>query len=339
MPAFLNSLGISSKTRWGMMEVLAGDEDAAVRFGVMRAAPGAGLAELCFDRDGRVARGAFLRASAVGSSELRSTGPLGARQLDLLSRSPHADVRAWAVQEGLTAAGMIGSVHARTQLRRAMAGDRREFLSRLKGAMGGGDVGASLEALAQVRALDLGAELAPVLLDLAATDRIDPRVTATAVSLIGLLRSGRASEIAVARTSHPDPRVRANAVEVIGRAYRRGGVVAAHGQPSALIEAKRDPHHRVRANALRHWISGASADDLAGMLTDSRPMHRLAGVWVTQKLLPSGGQRLGPRWSEFVARVSELARFDEDARVKARAGACARTIQANVRSSWVRGAA
>jgi len=124
---------------------------------------------------------------------------------------------------------------------------------------------------------------------------------------------------------HEDPRVRANAVESLARQSR----LKSRAAPAVIIELKADDHHRVRANAIRAGIASAAAgpDALTPMLTDTRPMHRLAGVWLA-------GRAPGQRTPELIARLGELARFDADPRVRARAVACSQRFDAELRVTW-----
>jgi hypothetical protein len=337
LPGFLAGLGVPPKPRWTALEALLSDDDPCVRYAAMKAAPSAGLVEFCFDRDPRIARGAFLRSSVAGAAGV-TAGGIGARGLGLMARLPHAELRAWSAQEPTGAPGPA-SVLGRLALRRAMRDDRHAMIEQLQGALTSKEPRKVLEALGQVRVLGLVEDLAGHILKVAAGESTDPRVIATAVALLAWVQSPRAAEVALARLSYTDPRVRANAVEALGRINRRTPQSRPQPHPAAFIEAKDDPHHRVRANALRgSWGSGC-VEDLATMLGDERPMHRLAATWVAQRLLPGGDARLGDRWSELTARVSELARFDEDPRVKARAAACARRCETNLRATWVQGAA
>jgi len=338
LPAFLAGLGAPSKTRWTAMEPLLSDEDATVRYAASRAAPSAGLTEFCFDQDGRVARGAYLRSSATSLSAPREAS-LGGRELKLLARSPHADIRTWAQQDGAGRDSVASSVVGRIALRRLMRDDRQRFLDQIRTGLTSRDVAHALQTLAQMRAFGLADELAGPVLDLAADDSRDPRVTATAVSLLAFLQVPRAAELATVRMTHTDGRVRANAVEALGRIRRRDARATLSVRPALMIEAKNDTYHRVRANALRVWFGAEAVDDLAEMLGDSRPMHRLAGMWVAQRLLPGCAVQIGPRWSELAARIAELSRFDEDELVRARAAACARRLELDVRNSWLQGAA
>ena len=104
-----------------------------------------------------------------------------------------------------------------------------------------------------------------------------------------------------------------------------------------MLELKSDDHHRVRANAVRASLLGAVApdpgSDLTAMLTDARPMHRLAGVWLAGRTLPAR-LRAGDPLPDLLARITEVSRFDEDPRVRARAVACSQRLGADLRLAW-----
>ncbi|MBZ0170959.1 MAG: hypothetical protein K8E66_01130, partial [Phycisphaerales bacterium] len=130
---------------------------------------------------------------------------------------------------------------------------------------------------------------------------------------------------------HTDPRVRANAIEALDRLVRRGGVGGENGR--RFVEFKVAGEHRARANALRalSWRGdglldlGPTWDDLTLMLTDDRSPHRLAGVWLSERLLCGSVDR-GDRWRALARHVASLARDEADAHIKARAVRCSRRL-------------
>jgi hypothetical protein len=134
-----------------------------------------------------------------------------------------------------------------------------------------------------------------------------------------------------------DARVRANAVEAMLRSREPGEFVG------AVAELKCDPHHRVRANALRGVIEmgggGKAAehdgvDGLASMLLDDRQSYRLAGLWLAERALTGrarGG--VGAAWDPLCRRVAAMASRDEDAGVRARATFCARRLLGEMRAN------
>jgi len=204
------------------------------------------------------------------------------------------------------------------------------------------------------------------------------RARATAVMALGELSSVHAMEALRASVSDDEPRVRANAVEALGRGLV---TLSASNAPLAaltrdvIVELKRDDEHRARANALRALFAAArmgvapatgpggvggvggvgglielkpsvlgereSLEDVLAMLGDVRVMHRLAGTWLSARLVwghsPSGAWT---RLSDLTARLGELARGDADARVRARAGRCVaglRSIDQTARTDQAQG--
>ena len=87
------------------------------------------------------------------------------------------------------------------------------------------------------------------------------------------------------------------------------------------------------ADALR----AAGIDGLANMLHDDRSPHRLAGVWLAGRiLLHNAKARAGRSWPELASRIVELARSDDDAAVRARAGAFAVRLRHQLKTGAVR---
>jgi hypothetical protein len=186
------------------------------------------------------------------------------------------------------------------------------------------------------------------------------RNIAQGVTLLGDVPTPTSRAALERALSHADARVRANAVESLAKHARVCGASAPTSQSRSrwrglndLVELKGDTHHRVRANAVRAAlaadIAGVSArhedailevkpdalsagvEALASMLSDDRTMHRLAGAWLAWKVLPAGGPlRLHGRWPEMVARVAEVAQFDAEPKVRARAARCAHLIESSL---------
>jgi len=336
------------------LEPLVGDADAITRHAAARAMPPGGVADFCFDRDARVAGTAALLSGldGVGARTPRGAGREAERErvVRALGRSEHASVRGWA---DAAAALLPGAATAagRLDARRAMGVDRPGFVAALRGRMTGAAGPGRLATVMLTRAFGLGQELEGELVELLARadagDEDAARIAATAVAALGDVTTPAASAAVRGSLRHADGRVRANAVEAAARQGRRTGSEAGAivAMPAALIELKRDAHHRVRANAVRAALAGGiegrgsdggrGAADLASMLGDARPMHRLAGAWLAGRVMPgSGRERLGERWPELHARVAEAARFDADGRVRARAAACSARLDAEMRGAW-----
>jgi hypothetical protein len=311
-----------------VLSPLLSDPSALVRHALVRVMPAPWVTDLTLDPDPRVARTAYL-----------SGLPAERDQVFRLTRSQHPHVRAMAQADERLGRPQLTNIRARLTTRTQMASDRNAFTAALRNQLLSPNVAGTLEALAKVRALALAHEFEGQLMELCDTGVTarSERVTATAVALLAHGLNPRAADIARALTEHPDHRVRANAVETLARLERRGISVRSQTTiPFQLLELKDDDHHRVRANALRAAITGRTGDDaeeLARMLSDQRPMHRLAGLWLAGRVLHTRSY-LGERWPEFLARVGEIARFDEEPQVRARAIACAATLQTQLRASW-----
>jgi hypothetical protein len=341
---FLGSFSAGAPLRRAAFEPFLADSIPAIRHSAARAMPTSGLADFCFDGNVQVARTAFLSWSAAGAGLAQATTSHSTedrRLLSLLSRSQHKSIAGWAKQDlewvpkaGQPAVGaaMAGSLAGRLAARRLLAADRPKYISLLRGGLSRGkDV---LGTLLLVRALELTAELEPEVVALTEAG-MEPRLLATAIAALGDVGNTVAIAAATRLLGHSDDRVRANAVESLG--HRKG-------RPAVIAELKSDAHHRVRANAIRAEIlaepEGALrtpgfSRELTQILSDTRPMHRLAGLWLAGRTLTGAGRaRAGDRWPELVARISEVARFDDEPRVRARAASCAQRLAAELRLSW-----
>jgi HEAT repeat protein len=110
----------------------------------------------------------------------------------------------------------------------------------------------------------------------------------------------------------PDPRVQANAIEAIDR---RGEPHRAE-QLEPKLEAR---HHRVRATAVAALLKlrvDRAAEVLLDMLEDPSGTHRIAALWVVERL------HLG----SLLDRLELLAEQDPDSQVRRRARRVYRSI-------------
>ncbi|MCC6971692.1 MAG: hypothetical protein IT434_15885 [Phycisphaerales bacterium] len=155
----------------------------------------------------------------------------------------------------------------------------------------------------------------------------DARLRATAISALSdvpmLAASSRDAERAIEECLHDgDPRVRANAVEAVARRVRHSPGAGDHALLT-LLELKDDGAHRARANALRGLLETAagepSVEGVHAMLSDERPMHRLAGVWLAGRVLPGVKPVIAARYGDLVGAVKRMAEKDEDEHVRRRA--------------------
>ncbi len=345
--------GNSRERSSAMLEPLLVDHDPIVRHAAARHGPASILEDLLFDRDPRVARAAFTRWSRVGCTRHQNAAPT----LRRLARAPHPALRTQALAELLareTDDSPANRLAARVELRDHSEALLAELRLRLTSEVHS-DL---LSTILLIRRLELVPrfthELSRVVsnADRASTEPMAARAVATAAAALALAPNLESREALRACLSAPEPRVRANAVEALARQSK-----ASPQRPDEWIrELKNDPHHRVRANSIRGMIQGVAGrtsttfssqlepahpspviedaiEALASMLSDNRPEHRLAAAWAASRVLPGRGRaRLGRRWSEMVARVGELARFEDSPRVRRRAEWCVSRLAVEART-------
>ena len=195
----------------------------------------------------------------------------------------------------------------------------------------------------------LEVELQTCLLGRSVWSEDDLRVAATAVTALGDAGTSSARHLVEGSLTHAGNRVRANAVEALAHCTRasRDLAVQEPGVYAHMIEMKSDANHRVRANAIRALLTPpvgteagriyepAAVDGLVSMLSDDRRMHRVAGLWLTGKMILSGGTAgIASDLSSVVSRVADLAGADDDPDVRERAGSCARMLLQGTQAGW-----
>jgi hypothetical protein len=295
-----------------------GDPELPVRVSLVRACalaarPSSVLMDLMFDVDPRVAQ---LAASAVlargaGESIVASDRQ---RLAGAVARSTHAGLRRLGEQ---------------LEQGRLQPGLRLEQLQQIIDAfVGAGAAASSLSRRAASAALAMGKSTEP-----------------------GALEAiGRCLSVA-------DDRVRANAVEALTVRARRAGGTEIDQIADTLLDCAIDAQHRVRANAARGLIllgasRGASSEltttgrrTLGEMLTDARPMHRVAGLWLTERVAPvlveltpraSGAGALG---GELLDRLQAIIGAGASDAEVARAQRAASRLAIEARAQWSRRAA
>ncbi len=334
---FARATRTPTELRRRAVEPLLVDPEPMVRHALARLGDRRGVEDLCFDRDERVARSAFVRWSGAGEG---TRGPGDdedhRRSLLSMSRVESRSVREWANMEhshALPGSGALWRNAARERLRM----NRERELDTIRLALARGGESERFEALALVRALDLADEVAEPLGDLLQShvrEGGDDRVAATAAAALGSVASLPARGVLLGALRDHDGRVRANAAEALRRQHTRG-LQGEDSLPPALRELRQDDHHRARGAAVRglvefastqieskHAQAGAMASeasrDLLAMLNDERAPHRLAGVWTASRSVRLGAGRL-PEAAAVVRRAGELVATDEDPRVRARA--------------------
>jgi hypothetical protein len=333
LPRFLSALSDSGAELRAICARMLADPDAAARHAaVLRLSP-ADLGDFCFDQHAEVARSAVLRHLGDPACD--------PRRLLKLARMPHVGVRRLAIEE-LEACDPTDPDSERAVLaaRRTLRAHPDRFLWELRARVMNAPAVERLRALVLARRLALTSSLELELLRIlseTAAERDHQHLIATAAAMFGAVGSAPAGQALRACAGHALPRVRANAVEALVRRAARG--VGDSGLQSLLIEAKADPDHRVRANAIR-GLFGQPAEavsalaELKVMLEDSRPLHRLAGLWAAERSLLSGPPGSSRLWGELPGVVAEVARTEPEPELRARAFNLGAKILAGMRAGW-----
>lgn len=330
------------------------DPSAWVRFAHMRTGDPLEQADYAFDRDARVARSAVLARSPAGTGfwsrwPMRPADRERARLAAKLARSPHEQVRTLAQQDQARVdPWCVRDSASRLAALQWLRSDRTGFLHALRSRLEGGSMSERIDAVRLARLLRIVPAVEPILLAIAGDESEDARLVATAVAALGDSRTPTARD-RIERAFHAnDDRVRANAVEAQVRSAASGTDLAAVDATlyGSLIELKSDGHHRVRANALRgliertgvdrngHALDASGIDGLVSILGDERGMHRLAGLWLAERVLVGRGRmRVGSAWDGLCRRVAAMASRDTDDQVRTRATRCARRLLAEIRTT------
>lgn len=352
-------------------EALLADDSALVRYALVRSGPVRLLEDLAFDADPRVARSAMLAWSEGGmlSHAARLPEPDADRgaMAQRLTKSANETIRAWAEDDVALVPSLAfapaspqrftsNSVGVRLRWRRALDSDPAATIDRLRVLLREGSSEERVNAVLLARALNVSQKLWEDLVGIASgaawnakAVAPDSRLIATAVSALADVVGPAPESSILACTRSEDARVRANAADALARRTRRG--LMPKPPLASLIELKTDPHHRVRASAigtLLHELADAqnaadaprAIDDLASMLKDERPSHRVAALWASERVMPGPGHRvIGPRWAEMLARIVEVAKFDDDEGVRRRALRCAARLERDIRGRRLAGSA
>lgn len=344
-------VGERDEDRRARTEPALADGSAMVRLTGAAFSTGADLADYLFDPDGRVARHAALRWSTLGIEPPRvasASGSVRVRLAEHSGRSMHAFVRRVAGEE--RARLTMDDPHdpsSRSQARRLLRADPAGFARLVRERLSSPDL--RNEAITLVRLLGVERRFELDLIGIVQDGDGCPRARASAVMALGRIDSNAARYTLSESLGAADPRTRANAVET------------APLESDRLLEFKDDPHHRVRANAVRRVLTGAVAgnaasgaasgaakgavigvstgaaaraasDALVDLLGDPRPEHRLAGAWAAQRTLRAGRRStLGVAWNPVVSRLEALAGDDEDPYLRTRARACIERLARELR--------
>jgi HEAT repeat protein len=188
----------------------------------------------------------------------------------------------------------------RRQAGKAMLKILPDALQRLQRRLAAGPPEQRLKAMQMTQELGLAEQMRGPLLALC-TDP-NPKLRSKAVLLVGALPSV-GPEALVDRLLHDgDARVRANAIEVL-EARKTVQFLP------ALAQRARASNSRERANAIKALNAmkvGAAANQLALMLRDERPEHRISALWTLRQI----------GWWNLLGEVGKLARQDANLRVR-----------------------
>lgn len=338
VPRWAASIAADAPVRERALEPLLTHADVAARFAAAMHGPARLARDFMYDSDARVARCAAVRTAA----SMRDGAAAAANELAMAMRSPHAQVaHIAAMHTARYAPAFTLSQGGAIATQRLLASDRTACLKTLRWMLGEvADAPRAMQIIRRVGVVDDCLDALYLVARQPATSDEQLRIAASACIALGDSNQPAAAAHARSLLAHNEARVRANAIEALARLARRG----IRPLPGEVIELKTDSHHRVRANATREALSHAvetraqlaCADDIASMLADVRPMHRLAGLWLASRTL-AGPSRvlLRARWTEMTARVASMASGDDDQRVRTRAAACCAATAALTRASWI----
>lgn len=326
--------------------------DAVGRLVAGRAIGAARLPDGMFDADEAVGRAAAWRWSAlspeVGGKPMRPVMAARRRLAYRLARSADV-VRAGVGLDEVSRLdiSMPERASSRAVARSWLRADGASCLDAVRGALASDDAARVGQGLALVERLGIADSVRGEVVGLlsrrgsgAWDEASTARVAAMAASAIGACPACGVGDVTVGLDDR-DARVRANCVEAAGRLGRRRVSLSVFDvTPMSVVELKDDRHHRVRANAVRAMIEaiepgemdepavgdrgsdeGASRwEELLRLLSDLRAEHRLAGLWLAERLaltLVSSGPA-GVR-DRVAAAVARSAASDEEPGVRRRA--------------------
>lgn len=320
------------------LEPSLGDPDATVRLAAVRSlscaeAISTALADACFDPDARVAEAAA-RAVLV----FRRDEYAGLINAETLLRSPHAGVRNIAATCGIGSLTTGEESEQRRAVRRLHAAHPATLLDQVRTRLNGPSADHRAWALRAARWAGIEARLEIELLaTLRRIGEAEPKAASAIVRALGSCASASAQQAVRRCLAHADGRTRASAIESLFRRAHGSGPVEVNALATEVAPMLNDTNHRARAAAARATIlsQNASADAvrraLMPMLEDTRPPHRVAGLWLLQRTLPPGE---GLAWDGLPGLVAGLVSKDPDPAVRARARRCADAMLRRVRSGW-----
>ena len=188
----------------------------------------------------------------------------------------------------------------RRQAGKAMLKILPDAVQRLQRRLASGPADQRLKAMQMTQDLGLAEQMRGMLLQLC-TDT-NPKLRSKAVLLLGGLPSVPAETLVDRLLNDGDARVRANTIEVL---EARKSVEFL----PALAKRARASNSRERANAIKALGSmrvSAAAEQLAIMLRDERPAHRISALWTLRQI----------GWWNLLGQVGQIARADADMKVR-----------------------
>jgi len=200
---------------------------------------------------------------------------------------------------------------------------RDEFAESLRVSLG---AGVQAQALAAIAAARCAGAVDEVLNHLEVIAREGaPRQAAAACGALGESRQERSIVTLAHAIQRADARVAANATESLARVAVRLGCFS--GVREQLLGLTGDDRHRVRAAAVRALarVGDPAADSVIhAMLHDHRAAHRLAGLWVVERLARGSIYRFPNRVADLVTRLAREDRFQAVRRMAERCRRLAR---------------
>jgi hypothetical protein len=323
----------AQQSRRARIEPALADDSTHVRLRCASLCPSMDLADFIFDTDPGVSRHAAIRWSTLGIEPPKIDSPSCIERIRICehnTRSVHAVTRAIAIDE--LARLSISDPHhpaSRSRARKILHADPTGFVRMMRDRLAMPE--SRVDAITMIRLLGVEHRFELDLIGMIQSEHADERARASAIAAIAVVDSSAAKYVLSESMRSDDPRVRANAIEY------------APVPGVQLVEFKDDPNHRVRANAIRRLIESKdekefamaqqAGAELAELLADPRPMHRLAGAWVAQRTVVTRGRdRIGRHWSPIIVQLEELAATDEDVRLRDRASQCIRRLRTEIRN-------
>ncbi len=310
-------------TRRAICEPALADPSVRVRLHMAALCSTLDLSDLIYDPSSSIARHAVLRWSTLGVEppKIGSAVSNARAQLAALNtRSPHAWVRRVASEEHTRLAALDPhQPAARHRARRLMHTDPALFARIMRDRLA--SPATRNDAVVLIRMLGVERRFELDLIGIIQGEVGDERARASAVVALGRVGTKAAHYTLAEAVRDHDPRTRSNAVEAIDF------------QAEQVIEFKDDPHHRVRASALRRVLSESAhapgeharsaCSAMIEMLHDDRTPHRLAGVWAAQRTVVTQHRAaLGTSWAPIITRLESLAANDLDPQLRTRATRC-----------------